>query len=138
MNGRNSLSDNIVAPYAANIDHILAHVEVLSLRLAVEVNRRRLRDGTDEDFKGLFVSEEQIDILLSRLIAPEDLSQSDAIQHLEAVLDQRLGLLNDRTDISLQAGGELRLGGLVEKFRLSEFEGAVLVLCVASEIDLSF
>ena len=138
MNGRNSLSGNIVAPYATNIDHILAHVEVLSLRLAVEVNRRRLRDGTDEGFKGLFVSEEQIDILLSRLIAPEDLSQSDAIQHLEAVLDQRLGLLNDRTDISLQAGGELRLRGLVEKFRLSEFEAAVLVLCVAPEIDLSF
>ena len=137
-NGRNSLSGEDVAPYATNLDHILAHVEVLSLRLAIEVNRRRLRDGSDEDFKGLFVSEEQIDILLSRLIAPEDLPQSDAIQQLDAILGRRLELLRDRTDISLRAGVVLRLGDLLEKFRLSEFEVGVLVLCVAPEIDLSF
>ena len=132
------MSSNTASPYATNLDHILAHVEVLSLRLAIEVNRRRLRDGTDEGFKGLFVSEEQIDALLSRMIAPEDLPRSDAIQQLDAVLGRRLELLGDRADISRREGVALRLGCLQERFRLSEFETAVLVLCVAPEIDLSF
>ena len=138
MNGRNSLTSNTASPYATNLDHILALIEVLSLRLAVEVNRRRLRDGTDEGFKGLFVSEEQIDTLLSRMIAPEDLSQSDDIQQLNADLGQRLELLHTRVDAGLQAGVELRLESLMDKFRLSEFEVEVLVLCLAPEIDLSF
>ena len=138
MNGRNSLSSETVAPYATNLDHILAHVEVLSLRLAREVDRRRVRDVADEGFKGLFVSERQIDTLLSGINAPEDLPESDATQQLDAALGRRLELLRKRTDSSLRAGVRMRLTDITEKFRLSEFEIEVFVLCVAPEIDLSF
>ncbi|MCH9009572.1 MAG: hypothetical protein IIC21_02970, partial [Chloroflexi bacterium] len=55
MNGRILVPGKSATTYAANLDHVLAHVEVLSLRLAKEVSRRKIRDGADEDFKGLFV-----------------------------------------------------------------------------------
>ena len=55
-----------VKPFENNLDHLLAQMGLLDLRLSREVQNLRQRNsgGHGGEFHGLLVSEEQIDSLL--------------------------------------------------------------------------
>ena len=62
----------------SNLDHLLAEISLLDLRLSREVHRRyqHYGEGIDEEFRGLLVSEEQLaDLPIVQLVEVTQLFQ---------------------------------------------------------------
>ena len=51
--------------YANSRDHILAELERIDLLIQLQVGRARQLHATDENFQGLYIPEEEVDLLLS-------------------------------------------------------------------------
>jgi AAA+ superfamily predicted ATPase len=98
-------------------------LEAIRSLLAVEVNRLREQGvpaGQDE-FRGLYVGEADVDRALNREADPE-------------VVHERIAALNVIAGVAVPGPGPL--GTLVQHARLSTFETSVVLLALASEADL--
>jgi AAA+ superfamily predicted ATPase len=128
-----------------SVQYTLACLARLDLKIRREVTRYRLAVGVrpDEELRGLYISDEEVDGLLDGKITlsglvniatlPDDLSQ--AFDRAEQAAGS---LVRDLEDHARQAGEELRLLRLVELFGLSELEREVLIICLAPEVDLKY
>ncbi|MGB8647118.1 MAG: AAA family ATPase, partial [Anaerolineae bacterium] len=105
--------------------------------------RARSPEKAIDDFKGLYISEEEVDAFLHDSLAAATLLHpplpaTAEIAELDrgiAALDQRIAVLEG----SARAHGEgFRLDRLADLFGLSPFEREVLVICLAAEIDLKY
>ena len=133
-----------VRSFASGAEHLLVELSRLRLLLYREVLRLRATGVLNEDqFRGLYVSDEQVDAVLRerhqrldkeghRLDLPPALSQ---LSQQACALDQEIEMM---TIASAAAGISLPLTRLVEIFSLSALERDALLLCVAVEVDLAF
>jgi len=129
-----------VQPYAQTTEHLLAELERIDLLIRSRVTHLRQVQGEDEHFRGLYISEKEVDALLERpLGAPQWLhAQGPALGDIDeklAGLHERLGT---RSRLSQQRGVELRLARLAQMFALSMFDVDVLLIALAVEIDLRY
>ena len=132
------------SPFTDSAEHLLAELELLRLLLQREVLRLRASGFlTDDRFRGLYVSDEQVDVLLRARGAPgagpggrnADASPlADLNGRIQAARDE----LQARIGSSLAQGVSLPLVELANTFSLSDFERDALVICVAVELDLQF
>ena len=119
--------------------HTLALLSRLDLLVRREVVRAERERGqrADEGYRGLYVSESDIQALLSTdaVAEPDDAPGLSEFQTALELADRRIGVLAD----TCRAAGEVpRLDRLVELFGLSDFERDVVLICLAAELDLKY
>ncbi|MFO7996568.1 MAG: ATP-binding protein [Dehalococcoidia bacterium] len=130
--------------FQSSLDHLLAEVQWIELKLHLEVMRLRqnsLPDG-DDKFRGLYVSEQEIDTIasISCLHQRNSFARQDNsnLAPLTQALNQLEADVAARKQESLRSGLLLRLHELESSFCLSVLDVDVLLLCVLPELDLRY
>ena len=133
--------DAMVRPFANSIEHLLAELERVDLMIRARVAQVRQAQTDDEHFRGLYISEQEVDELLRKpLGVPQWLSAAhpgrwDAIAEALARVDADVAA---RAGLARRHGVELRLERLQRVFALERFDVDVLLVCLASELDLRY
>jgi SpoVK/Ycf46/Vps4 family AAA+-type ATPase len=124
----------VVSPFLSGREHLLAELDWLRLVLQRHVLRLRARGlMVEDDFRGLFLSDEHIDAVLRN--SDPGFNESTSLDG--AILTQR-ELIATRLQSSQQLGIPLPLERLTQTFGLTLFERRILIACIAPEIDLGF
>lgn len=106
-----------------NFEHLLSELRRITTKVAMRVEEMRATVGNDEDeFRGLYVSEEEV----NQLLADPDLFQGN------------VALLAHPQLFSAEAGPVSRLSRLQSVFGLSSFERDVVLIALAPELELRF
>jgi MoxR-like ATPase len=104
----------------------------LDLLLERQVLRQRgLRDQAPDKYRGLYIADAEIDVLLA---GEEDPSAAAQI----ASLTGRIAELERENALCLEQSTELRLAQIKTRFGLSRFECQVLIIAVAPELDVRY
>ncbi|SAL28143.1 ATP-binding protein [Caballeronia humi] len=135
-----------VEPFAGSLDHLLAELERIDLLIRSRVAAFRACQPGDEQFRGLYVSEQQVDALLAAPLGKPAWLGTDATDAADAKarasLDTRLAELArrnaERKRLALEAGTGLRLERLRNLFGLDETDVDVLLVCLAVELDTRY
>jgi ATP-dependent 26S proteasome regulatory subunit len=130
-----------MTPFPNSDAHLLAELERIDLMIRARIAHLRRIQAEDEHFRGLYISEEEVDALLARPLGqPQWLGRGDQA-HLSASDKACLGLAEVNTrrrDASLKQGIDLRLDRLARLFDLDPFDLDVVLVCLAVEIDLRY
>ncbi len=131
-----------MAAYPTSLHHILAELERLDLLIRTQVARaRQLHNDEAEGISSpaLFISEEEVDALLTRPIGGPVWATSplanDIQESVQTKLDHMATQLTERIEDSLRQGIFLRLVALARLFDLSVFDLDVVLVCLAPELD---
>jgi hypothetical protein len=127
--------------FASSSDHLLAELERIDLLIRSRVAHLRRVQSEDEHFRGLYISEQEVDALLDRpLGAPPWLKalQEGRLADVDAALDRLGRQIAQRCAASAACGIDLRLHRLAASFALDAFEIDVLLVCLSVEIDLRY
>src|SRR6188768_3741920 len=109
--------------FAHSLEHLLAELERVDLLIRAHVAAFRAAQTEDEQFRGLYVSEQQVDALLAAPLGmpawlADDAPRRDRLE-AHASLAQRTAA---RKRLALDAGIDLRLERLARLFALSELD----------------
>jgi ATP-dependent 26S proteasome regulatory subunit len=131
--------------FESSLDHLLAEVKRIDLTLYREVVRRRSqrREAKWDEFRGLYISEDEIDDLMSSGFeaVPSIMSEPSEEEPIDRI-DERLRELE--TEIghqrqnSLSSGIELRLEHVKQLFGLMPLELDSLLVGLLPELDLNY
>ena len=126
--------------YATSLQHILAELERIDLLVRVQVGRSRQVQSSDAEFQGLYIPEQEVDTLLAQPLGMPRWMTVPATLSLEvkAELDRLAGEIFRRKEKSAMQGITLRLEELARLFDLTCFDIDVLLICLASELDLRY
>jgi len=130
-----------MGPFAQSSDHLLAELERIDLMIRSRVAELRRVQSEDENFRGLYISEQEIDALLTRPIGrPQWLQDADLGQlgNGDAALRELAQKIACSRAASAEQGIDLRLDRLGRTFGLDAFDIDVLLVCLAVEIDLRY
>ncbi|MHB9033632.1 MAG: ATP-binding protein [Anaerolineae bacterium] len=126
------------------VEHVTACLARLDLQIRREVVRLRQQVGTrpDEEFRGLYISNDDVDRLLdealpitSALQSPSPDAALSALEAALAALDHRILNIEAKAQ---QSGDNLPLLQLAKLFGLDEFARQVIIICLAAETDLRY
>jgi hypothetical protein len=111
--------------------HLFSRIAILEARVQTAVDRRRATDPDPSDrFRGLYVSDAQVDQLLA---GPLRLDPGP-LPELVAALAQ----VEARADLAESGGAELRLRRLIPAFDLDEIDLEILLVALAPDLDARF
>jgi SpoVK/Ycf46/Vps4 family AAA+-type ATPase len=120
--------------------HLLAEIERIDLLVRAQVARIRAVQAEDEQFRGLYISEQDVDSLLQQPIGRPTWVSSE--QGPPARVDVALSELSRRIEMlkrgSASHGVELRLEWLRRRYELDRFDVDALLVCLAVELDLRY
>jgi AAA+ superfamily predicted ATPase len=131
-------------PFAGGVEHLFAELDLLRSRLHREVLRLRAAGlFTEDQFRGLYVSDLEVDAVLLQSYASRQTPVRPATVHpslrgIDAQIQLQREVILHRARLSAQAGIPLPLLRLANLYRLSEFEVSILILAAAVELDLHF
>jgi hypothetical protein len=112
----------------ASIRHLYARLHALDEHVRGAVARRRAGiHGPDDPFRGLYVSEDDVDRLLSEPADPLPALPDDAVRRIEREADRVVA-----------AGADLRLRRLAASFDLEPLDIALLLVALAPDLDARF
>jgi hypothetical protein len=117
----------------ASVRHLAARLELVEARIRAAVDRRRAIDPDPDDrFRGLYVSDAQVDEMLAGAPAPLLPAAPDpaATAHLEAV--------ETDADAAEAEGVDVRLRRLVRSFTLEPLDVELLLVALAPDLDPRF
>jgi hypothetical protein len=120
------------------LDHTLAVLNRLDLLIQREVRLVRATRGqrTDEQYRGLYVSEDDVDGLIApTLSGPAGPPAEDVFQAALHAADQHIEEITARCR---ERGEEPRLERLGSVFGLTRFEQDVVMIALAAEVDLKY
>lgn len=130
--------DEATPPFASSLEHLLAHLERVDLLVRAQVSRVRQAVG-DDAFRGLTISEAEVDALLQRPLGrPPWAAVPPVSEQVEAALARMAGEIKHRAAESARRGIPLRFATLAARFGLDRFEQDVLLLALAPELDLKY
>ena len=114
--------------------HLLARLELIEARVAAAVARRRASDPDPDDrFRGLYISDPQVDALLDRTgagpLVPPDASAESAAG---------LARCETQADAAEAAGADLRLRRLARSFGLDPLDVELLLVALVPDLDPRF
>lgn len=124
--------------YKNNWEYLDAELQRLHLLIGREVIRSRRQTHAEQSdiFRGVFISEAEVDELLGE--SADNLAQSQQA----AELSQQATALGEeilaRRRATIEAGVYLALAHLSQIFRLTQFEEQLILLCLAPEMDLKY
>jgi AAA+ superfamily predicted ATPase len=140
-----------IVPFRTGAEHLLAELERLALLVHAEIIRMRaINLLTENQFRGLYVSDEQIDSMMRSALQGKSNKNSDnnnnnndspeasAIRTLAMLLAECEQLIAARCAASRGAGVALPLENLASIFSLSRPESDALLLTLAPEVDARF
>ena len=117
----------------ASIVHLRRRLAMLEVRVAAAVTRRRATDPNPEDrFRGLYISDDQVDALLAETepqsgLPPADPGVGSLLTQAEAEAD------------AAEAGGaDIRLRRLARAFALDTHDVEILLVALAPDFDPRF
>jgi len=125
--------------FASSLEHILAELERIDLLVRGHVARVRRVQTDDEQFRGLYISENEVDALLEKPTGVPQWLWADAGQN--DILKQALETLAreiEKRKPNAAGGFELRLDLLQQRFGLSTLDRDIILVCLAVEIDLRY
>lgn len=138
-------------PFQNSLEHLLAGLAYIDLRVRWAVMRARANGlNPDDEFRGLYVSEAQIDGLLGQEIGhslwPHGNGQElngqgaagTALANWPAALAQARAHWQERTEASRAAGVPLVLDRLARDFELTRAEVDALLIALAPETDARY
>ena len=129
----------VTASFENSLQHLLAELERIDLLIAAQVARARRLHTDDEQFRGLYISEEEIDALLKQPLGRPRWARGPAARNEPGPALDEIGCRNNlRAQESIRCGIELRLHNLQHIFGLDPFEVDVLLVCLAVEVDLRY
>jgi hypothetical protein len=111
-----------------SLRHLHGHLAALEhcVRRAVEA-RRRTDSAVDDPFRGLYLSDDEVDRLLDAPPAPVDPLDAATLDHAER-----------RADDVEAVGGTVRLRRLARNFHLDRTDVSLLVVALAPDLDRRF
>lgn len=120
-----------IAPADPSRAHLLARLALLERRVRLAVDRRREADREPDDrFRGLYLSDADVDALLS---GGRRLARADAEE-----MDAALAAAERSADAAEAVGAELRLRALGRRLGLEPVETDLLLVALAPDIDARF
>jgi ATP-dependent 26S proteasome regulatory subunit len=127
-------------PFEGSLHHLLAGIAYIDLRVRWAVARARAQGlDPDDEFRGLYISESQIDQLLGfelgRSLWPHSNGQNAGLENWPLFISQARARWSARTAISKEAGQTLLLDRMIQSFGLIPAEVDVLLIALAPEID---
>ncbi len=126
--------------YTASLQHILSELGRIDLLIQLQVWRARQVLQQDE-FQGLYVSEQEVNDHLSRPAGlPRWVTEQapPALAEVRKALEGMASEISRRKEESLKRGVVLRLEELTRLFRLDPFDVDALLICMAPEMDLRY
>jgi hypothetical protein len=129
-------------PYFCSIEHLreeIGRLDIL-LRQAVLIARQPSPDAGPGEFRGLVVTENEIDdILRTTNIIGDYWERAEAkrpeLTQIESELDKRRREIDSRIEASRQKGTQLALPNLAGQFALSQAEVDILLVALAPELE---
>lgn len=127
-------------PFASSMDHLLAHLERIDLHIRFQVSAARATDARDPAFRGLCITEDEIEALLAKPLGAPTWAAQHATSRDEMVssVERLRQELAEREENSPSQGDTLRLVELWRRLELSELDVDVVLLCLAPELDLRY
>jgi SpoVK/Ycf46/Vps4 family AAA+-type ATPase len=129
-------------PFRDSVEHILTEMKRLDLMLrrAVLVARQSRSADTPDEFRGLVISEENVDRMLDSVdflgdIWKLDDSLTQSAEKIDKELESRQEEIRARMEASAQAGQKLALPHLAAACSLSPAEVDVLLIALAPELE---
>jgi SpoVK/Ycf46/Vps4 family AAA+-type ATPase len=129
-----------VSPFRNSVEHLFAELKRIDLLIASQVRRAR-QSQTRDDLQGLYISEQEVDLLLAQPLGMPrwaSIFPELDMQATESDGDQTRTQLTERIIASERAGISLRLVTLARTFELTQFDIEVVLICLAAEIDLRY
>ena len=131
-----------MSAYRNSREHLFEELRRLDLVLNLAVGRRR-RDPAHagfNEFRGLFISEEEINNLLasSRQASPPPPQADDEVERLSEAVGRAEGRCAALVAESKRRGAGLALERLARLFRLSAFDIDALLVCLAPELNVRY
>ena len=131
----------MTSAFSSSTEHLLAELERIDLLIRARIAHLRRAQIEDEHFRGLYISEQEVDELLGKpLGVPQWMSATEPGRWAD--IDSSLGTLDAdlkaRARQSIEDGTELRLERLRRLFGLERFEIDTLLVCMAGELDLRY
>ena len=125
-------------PIASAEDHLVEAMGWLQRLLAwqIDLTRQTFGDLADDEYRGLYVPDQEADLLAELGFAREIVSTDLAARRAE--LAETRATLELRAAAAERAGVSLPIRRLTRLFRLSTLEQDVLLLGLAPELDLRF
>jgi AAA+ superfamily predicted ATPase len=131
-------AEQIVAPFTNSIEHILAEISRVELLVRWQLEQMHPAGSPSGELKGLVISDEEVADLLRRSQGSPPFAavppSEDARELWTAIREIGDGIAK-RREASLAQRVSLRLVTLQQIFRLSDFEIACLLVCLAVEVD---
>lgn len=122
---------------------LLARLDLLIRRQVLEFRLQQAPRGDDE-FRGLYISDEEVDALLdgtlpaASLLATSPAAEADALGQLDSAQRAVAAQIAALEAGARERGETLRLLHLADLFDLTEFEQQVLLIALAPELDLKY
>lgn len=125
--------------FTESLQHLMAELERVDLLIQTQVAHARRIRSSDEQFLGLYISEQELDALLAQPKGqPYWLMGSSAANYPNVTLDHLNQEVERRKVESLKQGVKLRLHWLQELFDLSPLDRNALLVALAVELDLRY
>ena len=138
-----SLAVNGMQGYRNSREHVFDELHRLDLLLNVHIARQR-RDplyASFDQFRGVFISEEEIDRLTGNRQATlecDAVADDAEVAPLFAAIDHLAQQVTRKTMAALEQGVHLALPRLARLFELTPFDMDALLICIAPELDLKY
>lgn len=136
------MTDSTPQPFRDSLDHILAEMKRLDLMLrrAVLIARQTRAGDTPPEFRGLVISDQNVDRMLNSVDFLGDIwklnsSLTESIETLDSELERRQEDIRARMEATTQAGEKLALQHLAAACALSPAEVDVLMIALAPEME---
>lgn len=142
LNRRHEVVKDKMNMFENSLEHLMAELERIDLLLRLQVMRVRQRNSqsNEDEFRGLYISEEDVAVLMARGLAVDDRADAPTASdsHFTVTLPRLEEEIAFKTAESLAGGVSLKLCELVDEFNLSTFERDTLLICLLSEIDTKY
>jgi hypothetical protein len=117
----------------ASLGYLEARLALLEGRVRGAVDRRRTTDADPDDrFRGLYISDDQVDALLAGPAGPM------VPDELSAAAAARLQVLDDHASNAEAAGAGIRLRDLARAFALDPLDVELFLVALAPDLDPRF
>lgn len=141
-------TQTVAKPFQNSLEHVLAGLTYVDLRVRWAVVRARIHGlDPDDEFRGLYVTENQIDNLLgyelghnlwSSLNGIELNGMQNDLERWPHVIASARHNWEERARVSRENGITLLFDQLIQNFRLTPPEADALLLALAPEVDLRY
>jgi SpoVK/Ycf46/Vps4 family AAA+-type ATPase len=128
--------------YRTSCEHLFDELRRLDLILNLQIARQRSDPSGSRfnDFRGLFIAEDEIDQLVDENNGPHSRGEQSETRSgalLNAIADAEQRITENVAD-SIKGGNQLSLPRLAALFQLSPFDLDALLICLAPELDVKY